>query len=272
MTKHLCVLLIILLVISPYLTSGAPAAVSILLPADELRSTYYCSDSPDWCGPSFYPKNCATAMAQFFVQELLVHGDAVFEFLAAGGRAQSRYPSQKLPEKFTYGEPPRIQGHRTNALDTEVHLLRKVTDLKRYLIGTCTMAVVMLASFHPEELPGVPPSRVFTLTDVASYSDIWAGVKRVMDNCISEYVETNKTMQASGGGLNFRSQTGWSAIGTLRLPKIFGESLADVEIALQGVKAILVSSYGTQIRKSIGEHILLNYQLTACNRATHRCS
>lgn len=76
------------------------------------------------------------------------------------------------------------------------------------------MAIVMLAIFRPEELPGVPASRLFSLMDVASYSNVWNAVKQVKDQCISAYLAVNETMSESGGGMNFRSQTGWSAIGT----------------------------------------------------------
>ena len=84
------------------------------------------------------------------------------------------------------------------------------------------MAIVMLAAFYPEELPDVSPSRVFGLMDVASYNDAWNAVKQVMNNCISKYLATNETIKESGGGLNFRSQTGWSAFGTLDLLNTFG--------------------------------------------------
>ena len=76
------------------------------------------------------------------------------------------------------------------------------------------MAIVMLAAFFPEELPGVPPSRVFPLEDVASFSEVWEAVKRVKDNCLSRYLTANETMRNSGG-LKFRSETGWSAVGVL---------------------------------------------------------
>lgn len=175
-------ILSLFLLISPYLINGAPTTAPVSLPADDALSTYYCSDSPAWSGPSFYPKDCAAAMAQFFLQELLVHGDVLFEFLAVGARQRTRYPPQNMPEKFTY--------------------------------GTCTMAIVMLVAFYPEELPGIPPSTVFSLMDVASYADVWNAVREVMDNCISRYLATNETMQESGGGINFLSQTGWSAIGS----------------------------------------------------------
>ena len=127
--------------------------------------------------------------------------------------------------------------------------LHEIADLKRPLIGTCTMAIVMLAAFYPEQLPGVPPATMFGLTDVASYSDAWNAVKRVKNNCISEYLATNETIHESGGGMNFRSLTGWSATGTLHLLRTLGESVADVKYVLQEAKALLVSFYGTQIRK-----------------------
>lgn len=108
MTKYHHILLSLPLVVSPYLINGAPTTAPISLPPDDALSTYYCNDSPAWSGPSFYPKDCATAMSQFFVQELLVHGDVLFEFSAVGARPRTRYPSQTTPQKFTYGKPTRV--------------------------------------------------------------------------------------------------------------------------------------------------------------------
>lgn len=115
------------------------------------------------------------------------------------------------------------------------------------------MAIVMLATFFPGELPGVPPSRVFGLMDVASYNDVWNAVKQVMNNCISKYLAFNETVQESNGRVNFRSQTGWSAFGTLHHLKTLGESIADRADAAQGAKVISASSYGIQIQASIEE-------------------
>ena len=110
------------------------------------------------------------------------------------------------------------------------------------------MAIVMLAAFLPEDLPGVPPSRVFSLMDVASYKDVWNAVKLVMNNCISKYLATNETIPESKGGVRFTSQTGWSAFGTLHLLKTIGESIADRGNAVQGAKVMSVSSSGTQVQ------------------------
>ena len=94
-----------LIVISPYLIRGAPTSASISLPEDDASPPYYCTDSLAWSGPTFNPKNCATAVSQFYLENF-ERRDVLFEFLAVGGRAQSRYPSQKTPQKFTYGELP----------------------------------------------------------------------------------------------------------------------------------------------------------------------
>lgn len=48
-------------------------------------------------------------MSQFFVQELLVHGDAIFEFRAAGAQPRTRYPLEDTPLKFEYGEPVHLR-------------------------------------------------------------------------------------------------------------------------------------------------------------------
>ena len=98
---------LLLLLMSPYLINGAPTTAPISLPANDALSTYYCNDSPAWSGPSFFPKDCATALSRFYVQEILAHENEVFEFLAIGAHPPSRYPSQHTPRKYTYGAPTR---------------------------------------------------------------------------------------------------------------------------------------------------------------------
>ena len=106
--------------------------------------------------------------------------------------------------------------------------VKYVADLEHLPVGTCTMAIVMLSAFQPGELPGVPPSRAFSPMDVASYNDVWNAVRQVMDNCISEYLAIDKTTPKIRGAINFRSQTGWGAFGTLRLSKLPSQFVADV--------------------------------------------
>ena len=141
-----------------------------------------------------------------------------------------------------------VKDIRETAKCTLSSSLQEMAYLEGSLIDTCTMAVVMLASFHPEELPGVPASSLFALTEVASYADAWRAVKRVMDNCISKYLASNETTPESGGGMDFRSQTGWSAFGKPRVAKTLSKWIADLRNVAQGVKGILVSSFGRQIR------------------------
>lgn len=102
-----CRHILLLLAISASLGDGAPSTQPALLPADDALSTYYCNDAPAWSGPFFNPKDCVTAMSQFFLYELLRHGDLNFEFLAVGAQPRSRYRSQYTPQKFAYGETTR---------------------------------------------------------------------------------------------------------------------------------------------------------------------
>ena len=73
------------------------------------------------------------------------------------------------------------------------------------------MAVVSLSFFNPEEVPGIPPWRLFPVSDQASYAQIWAAVRNVAYNCISEYLATGDKAQLSN--LKFVSDTGWDAVG-----------------------------------------------------------
>ncbi len=103
MTKYYH-MLFLLLTISPRPSNGAPNIPPISTRADDALSTYSCNTSPDWAGPYFFPKDCATAISQFFAQEVLMHGNKAFEFLAVGAHPRTRYPSQNTPRKYTYGE------------------------------------------------------------------------------------------------------------------------------------------------------------------------
>ncbi len=75
------------------------------------------------------------------------------------------------------------------------------------------MAIVMLASFDPEELPGIQPWRLFPLMDIGSYRDAWNAVRHVASNCISPFLTTNRTLMPEFGAPNFVSETGYSDFG-----------------------------------------------------------
>ena len=57
------------------------------------------------------------------------------------------------------------------------------------------MAVVMVTSFYPNDVPGLDLSRLYPQSDVASYQQIWVATQSVFHRC-----------------LDIR-QTGWSAVG-----------------------------------------------------------
>lgn len=81
------------------------------------------------------------------------------------------------------------------------------------------MAIVMLASFEPEDLPGIHPSQLFPLMDIGSYRDAWNAIRHVKSNCISPFYTTNRTLLISEpGALNFVSETGYSDFGMLLSP------------------------------------------------------
>ncbi len=68
----------------------------------------------------------------------------------------------------------------------------------------------MLASFNPEDLPGVPSWQIYPLSDISSYGEMWKAVRQVVDGCISPYFSTNSSTLADP---NFPSDTGWKAVG-----------------------------------------------------------
>lgn len=71
----------------------------------------------------------------------------------------------------------------------------------------------MLASFDPEELPGVQPWRLYPRMDIGSYKDVWSAVRLVASNCISPILATNRILDPELSESNFVSETGYSEFG-----------------------------------------------------------
>lgn len=76
------------------------------------------------------------------------------------------------------------------------------------------MAIVMLASFYPGELPRIPDHQPYPVQDIGSYEEAWTAAKYVSENCISPYFLKKKGKKDHGlGELNFTSDTGFSEFG-----------------------------------------------------------
>lgn len=89
------------------------------------------------------------------------------------------------------------------------------------------MAIVMLASFEPRDLPGVHPSRLFPLMDTGSYREAWTAVRQVSSNCISPFLTANRTLDPDLGASNFVSETGYSDFGMYSCFRVISCDLAD---------------------------------------------
>ncbi|KAK3170198.1 hypothetical protein OEA41_009584 [Lepraria neglecta] len=72
------------------------------------------------------------------------------------------------------------------------------------------MVVAMVTSFSPNDVPGLDLSRLYPLSDVASYEQMWVAAQSVLHRC-----------------LDIR-QTGWSAVG-IKIVTRLSELSADVE-------------------------------------------
>ena len=105
----------------------------------------------------------------------------------------------------------------------------------------------MLASFEPEDLPGVHPSRLFPLMDIGSYREAWTAVRQVSSNCISPFLTANRTLDPDLGAFNFVSETGYSDFGMCFCFRFTLCDFADDRYALKGREALLVSFCGPQI-------------------------
>lgn len=104
MVHYIRLLSTIMVSLTALLINGVPVATTDGLRANESLSTCYCNSSPDWISRSFFPKDCATTISQFFLEELVQWGETPFEFKAMGVHPVTRLPTQSLPRKYIYGK------------------------------------------------------------------------------------------------------------------------------------------------------------------------
>jgi len=100
----------------------------------------HCTDSPSWIDPMFNRLDCDHALSQFLATTVTEHETTPFEFLAPGTHSMHVLPHVQTPVKIT--------------------------------VGTCTLAIAMLASFAPGMLPGAG-REPYPPTDIASFRDIY---------------------------------------------------------------------------------------------------
>lgn len=137
-----------------------------------------CIDSslyPQWATSRLLPKDCFAAVVVAFYGHEMQHGHQIFEFVAPRASSRTRYLFQRTPRKYIY--------------------------------GSCVMAIAMLSTFEPGQVPGLGIDLQRSRTDVATYEDIWNAVKGVLDTCIEKYCE------ACPHGFNFLSTVGWNYAG-----------------------------------------------------------
>lgn len=145
------------------LTSGAPASSLIHPLTFPSNSSIYtqnpirihCVGSESWIVPRFSGvHDCADAVDRLYLTDYGRFSTRNFEFLAADTTPASRH----LTTQFT----PR-----------------------RYTIGSCTVAVVMLADFpvsqpFPGQPPGPHPAR-----DISNYEKVWEAAGRISAACVT---------------------------------------------------------------------------------------
>lgn len=86
------------------------------------------------------------------------------------------------------------------------------------LSGGCTVAIVMLSFFNPEDLPGQPPARTRYSHSVTTFNNIWRAGQFVFENCIQYRRSPEPGWNNAGEGLsNLAGYCGRRAFTTMRL-------------------------------------------------------
>ena len=111
-----------------------------------------CTNSTQWVGRGYKPEDCASAIRLLFTrnQQHLVQD---YDFLAHGEIPSSSHPVARTP--------------------------------KRYIQGTCTIAIIMLEFFTESgvKLPDQPETLPTRRSDITSWLAIWRAATRIWTRC-----------------------------------------------------------------------------------------
>ncbi len=112
-----------------------------------------CTDSSSWMGEGYHAGDCAAAIHLLFQTEVRSAPLQIREFYAMGKTPSPGHPVVETP--------------------------------KRYVKGTCTVAVVMLEFFAEGgmNLPDQPQYLPVRGADLSTWQSVWGGVLRIQQRC-----------------------------------------------------------------------------------------
>ncbi len=112
-----------------------------------------CTDSPHWMSGAYNADDCAFALRALFWIAVRRQPLEIYDFLAEGEIPSSLYPVVETP--------------------------------KRFVNGTCTVAIVMLKFFDGAgvRLPDQPVSVPTPGSDIATWQALWAAATRIHSRC-----------------------------------------------------------------------------------------
>ncbi|KAL2036763.1 hypothetical protein N7G274_010487 [Stereocaulon virgatum] len=115
---------------------------------------FACTNDYDWIGDEYNRENCQAALQRLYNIDVARYGGLEYEFLPPGAENQSANPPMQTP--------------------------------RRYTVGQCTLAIVMMTFFPSGALPGEDPSGQYSYrdTEVTSFEALWLAAARVEVNCL----------------------------------------------------------------------------------------
>ena len=129
-----------------------------------------CAHNPDWAAAQCNFKHCVAALQQVWILEKFYNG-IEYEFCGHGQRPRTRLEKRIAPQIFKAGK-----SHTSSIAD------RTPVNKGSLLPGSCTIAVINLSHFPPDQLPGRPFNH-YPETGVAAYSEIFHAAEMVLEKC-----------------------------------------------------------------------------------------
>jgi hypothetical protein len=138
----------LLIFCSPAMSLSITPAISF-----EVADPSRCTDSPHWMAGAYNADDCASALRLLFWIAVRRQPLEIYDFLAEGEIPRSSYPVVETP--------------------------------RRFVKGTCTVAIVMLKFFDGAgvRLPDQPVSVPTPGSDIATWQSLWAAATRIHARC-----------------------------------------------------------------------------------------
>ena len=164
--------------VAPLTTLPVTASLNLSPTNNSLSLPDYrkCVNLPSWSDNRFDPFVCRQAF-EYARSVESPHLNRKFEFLPNNEPPRTRYERMETPRRYNMGE-------NSGSIGLSADTVVSMDMLTKHTTGGCTVAIVMLSFFNPQDLPGQPADRRRYDHSVTTFGRIFDAGRFVKECCV----------------------------------------------------------------------------------------